>query len=241
MVLINPGAVEGGAAAPPFCIDSTETTNAEYAQFVNIVGDAGVLEGTPSACSALKGAVPSQSWPYAQGQDQAPVQFVNWCQAYAYCKWAGKRMCGAIKGPDSEGGALFYGSKVDPTQSQWFNACSRGGEQAYPYGPTFQPFCGGSIEAGVPGPQPVLYYPKCVGPVSGLYDMSGGVREWTDSCAAQTNNGVSDGAEGPGDQCVAMGGAYSSQNAADLACDSVRNWQRNSTVGDIGIRCCLDL
>jgi formylglycine-generating enzyme required for sulfatase activity len=218
----------------PFCIDTTEATNAQYAQFVAsgfTIARAGPPAGTCDDVPGTALAVPPPS-----GEDDYPVVNVNWCQAYAFCKWAGKRLCGAIAG-----GALPNASFSDPTQSQWLNACTAGrpltrapGEpptSGYPYGPTFEPTtCGG--QAADSTLQSVFYYPSCLGGSPGIHQMSGNAWEWTDSCGDQT----------PADTafCDTMGGGFDSTQA-ELECVGERPWIRNAGAANIGIRCCLDL
>ena len=54
-----------------------------------------------------------------------PVVGVNWCQAYGFCKSAGKRLCGRIGG-----GANAFTDYASAAASQWYNACSKVGTQA---------------------------------------------------------------------------------------------------------------
>ena len=65
-------------------------------------------------------------------KDTFPVISVNWCDAYAYCKWAGKALCGKIGG----GPNLPADANYAPADA-WYNACSEGGTRAYPYGATY--------------------------------------------------------------------------------------------------------
>ena len=108
----------------------------------------------------------------------------------------GKRLCGSIHGGHSD-----WSDYHDESVSQWFDACSSGGMNNYPYGgnPSTgttdgydSPSCvggdrcltgcwygggltlmGGSLEG-------------CASTESGyqgVYDMSGNVDEWEDSCS----------------------------------------------------------
>ena len=217
------------SAASPFCIDVTEVTNAEYLLFTQS-GFTLPAAKTPDGCQALTSTTPSNAWPPGAGFEQYPVTNVNWCQAYAFCAWAGKRLCGQIGG-----GALSPQSSANASLSQWLDACSLGGTRAYPYGNTFdQNVCGG----GGSGSQRELVKqrPGCVGGVPGLYDMSGNVWEWTDTCDPPNANNPAAGVF-----CHANGGAFDSSQPTELACTGERNWTRSSGAGNIGFRCCLDL
>ena len=74
----------------------------------------------------------------------------------------------------------------------------------------------------------------CQGGSVGVYQMSGNVAEWEDSCDNAT-------ATSP---CRVRGGSYKDNNAeAALRCDAIRSVARMPTtkdeVKDVGIRCCL--
>jgi sulfatase modifying factor 1 len=219
-----------GAAAAAFCIDSTEVTNAQYAQFVAsgfTIAQAAVPgppDGGAGPCPATMSTSTTGGTGGMPGHSEYPITEVNWCQAYAYCKWAGKRLCGEIGG-----GALAPANEGVAKYSQWYDACSLGGARLYPYGNTFnQGTCGG--QAAGTSVEPVASSPGCVGSIPGVYDMSGNVWEWTDTCVSYD----------PGGFCQAFGGGFDS-TSSDLACTGERNWTRSSGAADIGIRCCSDL
>jgi formylglycine-generating enzyme required for sulfatase activity len=217
----------------PFCIDTTEATNAQYLQFKES-GFVLAAAQVPDGCQTLGDPSPSQNWPYGPGYEDYPVDFVNWCQAYSFCAWAGKRLCGQIGGK-----AISVQNEEDPTLSQWVNACSQGGKRVYPYGNTFnQTTCGGGGGANNSQREIVTQSSACVGGVAGLLDMSGNLWEWNDACDAPTPTNPAVGV-----QCHALGGAYDS-TPTDLECTSggqPRAWSRNSSAANIGFRCCLDL
>jgi hypothetical protein len=120
----GPTPVQAGS----ICIDSTEVTNDQYAQFLT----AGVsLAGQPAVCSWNTTYVQSVS-PAANTGD-FPVAYVDWCDAYAFCKWAGKRLCGRIGGGSVTPGAGQSNAGVD----QWYYACSQAGARVYPYSNNF--------------------------------------------------------------------------------------------------------
>ncbi len=216
-----------GTAGPPsvliateagvsFCIDSTEVSNAEYATFL-ASGFTPPAASVPAACSGVATYTPASNWP--SQYPRLPVIQVNWCQAYVYCLWAGKRLCGEIGG-----GPLPQPEYGNPSLSQWDHACSAGGALAYPYGNTFDvAACGGNRTTTL---QNVGTPAQCVGGYPGIYNMTGNVWEWTDSCGSTS--------------CYAMGGAFDGSQA-DNACTGTRSWATTSGAGNIGIRCCSDL
>ena len=211
--------------AGSFCIDSTEVTVAQYTAF--LTAKAGSTSGQPALCSWNTTFLPF-GWPPTGAQD-LPVGFANWCQAYMYCEWAGKRLCGAPAG----GSANPY-EWYDPTQSEWFAACSHDndGVHTYPYGNTYSPtLCNGE---GYDAGQTVPSVATCQGGYPGAFDMSGNVFEWEDSCAPAVNGGTLSGAT---DYCHTRGGAFD-QNSTTLRCDDGTLFSRQSQGADIGFRCC---
>jgi formylglycine-generating enzyme required for sulfatase activity len=155
------------------------------------------------------------------------VAFVDWCDAVAYCKWAGKRLCGKIGG-----GPVARADFADATKSQWHNACSAGGAKLWPYGSVYSATACNGQGNGAGAPIAVASMATCEGGVPGVYDMSGNVFEWEDSCANNTM--------GQGDICPTRGGSYQSPAVA-LRCDDGQTFYRDAAgvVGPyVGFRCC---
>jgi formylglycine-generating enzyme required for sulfatase activity len=234
----GPAQVKLTSSAGNYCIDTTEVTNGQYASFVGASSFAPTFPSSTGCASAFTtdgGAAgpftptPLAHWPPPSGEDDFPVTNVSWCQAYAFCQWAGKRLCGRIGGT-----ALATVSYLDPSQAQWLRACSGGqSPDRYPYGTTYDAqTCGGQALNGSTL-QPVTYYSACVGGYPGLRDMSGNVWEWVDSCADPNPDAAHA-------FCSAMGGAFDSQ-ASEMQCSGQRNWVRADGANNIGFRCCLDL
>jgi sulfatase modifying factor 1 len=203
-----------------YCIDKTEVTNKAYAAWL---ATSPPIAGQPPECAWNMTLTPSTDWP-ADGKDDLPVAYVDWCDAHAYCAGIGKRLCGQIGG-----GATVYAEVGDPAKDQWYNACSNAGANLYPYGATYdKAACNGEDTVG--STEAVGSHTKCVGGFDGLLDMSGNVWEWEDACS---------GATGEADQCRRRGGSYSSGPAL-LACDVKGDDPRSAADNYIGIRCCLD-
>lgn len=232
-----PGPALVQVPAPPessigsYCIDATEVTNAQYAAFL---GASPATSGQPAECAWNTSYVPLAGWP-ATGRDEYPVVFVDWCDARAYCAWAGKRLCGKIGG-----GASAFGN-WNATASEWYNTCSAGGTLVYPYGDSYMgAACVGldydgtsGYQSGTDVAQPVGSAAGCHGvsaPFDAIFDLSGNVHEWEDSC---------DGATGAANNCHVRGGSFGMGASSSLECGYnflARDFQSASG----GFRCCSD-
>ncbi len=239
-MVIFPTALPSGG---DYCIDGTEVLLKDYEAFWTANP---VPMNQPSYCSWNMTYTPGGDWPpdlipMDPGCNATwPVHYVDWCDAYAYCAWAGKHLCGNIAG-----GHNPIASENDHLQSEWYNACSAQGVQTYPYSGPYQACrCNGAdfwgcFDAGV---APQTYADEyncqmqqvdtaCQGGASNLFQMSGNVAEWEDSC---------DNFTGMGDNCLARGGSFQSSSTA-LACpaDATELTPRNAQSVGIGFRCCL--
>jgi formylglycine-generating enzyme required for sulfatase activity len=211
--------VSGGGS---YCIDAYEVSRGEYNGFVAANP---VLSGLPASCASNTVYAPAANWPPGTPTDGRPVTNVDWCDAYAYCVYSGKHLCGRIAGGTNDPTAF-----ADASQSEWFNACSAQSVYDYPYGDTFVAgYCQGAPLAGCPvrvRPAPPAPTPSCLGGVTGLYEMSGNAAEWEDSCNAS-------------DGCRIRGGSCGS-DATGLRCDDDTFLPRLTTNrADVGFRCCL--
>lgn len=141
-----------------FWIDKTEVTNAEYTRFMAATGyRAPYFLPKPW----------NSKW--YDNPDQ-PVVGVNWGDAVAYARWAGKRL---------------------PTEAEWEKAARGGDRRAYPWGNAWDVAqnrrCNFSDEQfrlgdtpvndGYDCPAPVGRYPAGASPY-GCLDMAGNVWEW---------------------------------------------------------------
>jgi formylglycine-generating enzyme required for sulfatase activity len=199
--------------AKDFCIDATEVTNAQYFDFLYAT-DVGPQ---PPACSTNDSYVPGGDWPAPPNRADYPVTDVDWCDAWAYCNWAGKRLCGRLGG-----GALLPGQSSDPSASQWFFACSHGGTRSTPNGS--MTMCN-SHSANIGQLLPSGTTQGCEGGYAGIFDMVGNVAEWIDACV-----------EGDGGRtCYLQGGSFAD---AVQSCSTLYSWNRTDSDFDYGIRCC---
>jgi formylglycine-generating enzyme len=173
----------------PFCMDTTEVSQAQYAQFLADPKDKGTLQ--PERCSGNDSFQPVQGSHNTHGgcdgekvyvykpekNGNLPIACIDWCDAATYCAWAGKHLCGGIGG-----GGLDYDKDV--MAGQWGYACSQGGKTAYSYGDTFQKgLCVDGTEK--PGAVGVSDRPACAGsepPFSEIKNLNGNILEFEDAC-----------------------------------------------------------
>lgn len=208
-----------------FCIDKLEVSVGNYQAFLSFCAEKGGCESDcdgpwtiekPVSNDASGGCTPDKFDP--ENQPNRPVVCVHLCDAFAYCKALGKRVCG-----DYFEDVYAVTSANDPDVSEWFNACSGSGELDFPYGENLLPAaCNGSGGASAN----VGTFPGC-GAGNGPLDMSGNVREW---------EAVYDEAS---DSCYVRGGSFKSNNAEnELRCPATFPWDCGEVADDIGFRCC---
>ncbi|WP_394820566.1 formylglycine-generating enzyme family protein [Pendulispora albinea] len=188
--MIRVGNDAGGDAAISFCVDTTEVTITQYRRFLEETkGDAGKQPRECAFNTSYEPLTEDGGEPPSAHAD-SPVVYVDWCDAYMYCTWAGKRLCGRVNG-----GSAYHGAPGDPRESQWTFACSRNGARPYPYGMGFDTSLCNDGNGGDPHLAPVKQFKGCEGGFTGLFDMSGNVAEWEDACK-------------DADQCPTRGGSY---------------------------------
>ena len=210
-----------------YCIDRFEVTRGGYRQFLAAKGND--TSGQRADCTGNASFAPGFTLPDDTSMDQLPINQVDFCDAIAFCDWAGKRLCGAI-----DGGPLdFDAGRGDPNASQWYRACSNGNDHlhAYPYGNTFNDASCNAAHGNAGILLPVGSFPDCEGGVDGgLFDMSGNVAELEDSC-------FTDG----GRFCSLRGGSFSNGFTDPTRClyGGVDSWQAiDQGFGATGFRCC---
>ena len=214
-----------------YCIDKTEVTWQQYTEWSKelMLNPGTVLTDQPSECSWNLDLAPGTSYGCSPPPDSdlpiKPVVCVDWCDARLYCQSMGKRLCGSI-----EGGKLALQDKGNPALSQWTNACSSGGRYDYPYGNEYK--AGACYVGGQGQPEAVETYLECASTEAdyeGVYDLSGNVSEWEDSC---------DSDKGMGANCLARGGSFDDKDKEDVSCTAGQMALRQSTINTIGFRCC---
>jgi formylglycine-generating enzyme required for sulfatase activity len=213
-----------------YCIDSTEVTQGQYQAWLDTNPPA---SGQIPVCSWNTSFIPTYGWPPTTTANY-PVAFVDWCDAYAYCAGVGKRLCGKI------GGGAYPPEGAGDLPSQWSAACTSGGTYEYPYGNFYQAsYCNGSVAGKLLAAVAVGTMTSCQSSVpgyQGVYDLSGNVSEWEDSCDSGTVGGPKN------DFCAVRGGNFVYDITEDasllLRCGS-GEWRDRSSAGDsIGFRCC---
>jgi hypothetical protein len=235
--------IPAGAPGAPgtYCIDQTEVTNKQYADFL---ATSPSTASQPSVCAwntdftpasmANADNCPNVSLVYDPvAHPNFPVACIDWCDARAYCESVGKHLCRSFAGAD-----LPAGKTTDVNSDEWYAACSAGGADKFAYGNTYQAaYCnmdlfGSSSSIGV-GTAPACHGPSL--PYSYVYDMNGNVAEWQAACT---------GAAGAADTCAARGGSWLSSNSPDPTragdCVAAPTSARSRRSSQIGFRCCYD-
>jgi formylglycine-generating enzyme len=212
--------VQVPSSGGPYCIDKTEVTQEAYNSFLG-VADPADQQG-PCVGNDLEPTCDFNPI----GTPTVPVTCVDWCDAVAFCKLVGKRLCGKIGG-----GSVAPANAADEAESQWYNACSQGGAKVFPYGNVYQGATCHGLDTGDFDPEPVGSYPACNGGYAGIFDLSGNVREWEDSCSAGS--------------CLQRGGGLletdNAGNKHNLRCDSDGAEPLTQASDKVGFRCCADL
>jgi formylglycine-generating enzyme required for sulfatase activity len=143
---------------------------------------------------------------------------VDWCDAQAFCAWAGKELCG-----DSTT------ALDDAAESDWYAVCSANGKNSYPYGSSYKGDACNGADATTSAPAAPGTFAGCVADAPGgaVLDLSGNVSEWTGACSQNTEDGA----------CQVRGGSYGS-TAQQLACAQAEVIPRKQTAPTRGFRCC---
>lgn len=216
-------------------IDATEVTMATYTAWLATTP---TTAGQPEACELNTSFAPNTDCMMAtEAPDctncEQPVVCIDWCDAYAYCQAKGQHLCGKIGG-----GMNPYDRYDDAGSSEWMNACSAGGQ--FEYGSGAAPVASAE-ECAHSGSQLDASYAvksraNCHSPSPGyqsVFDMSGNVAEWEDSCEKSAQAGDAN------DACRTRGGSIKDERD-DTQCAAVpaSALVRGTVSPTVGFRCC---
>jgi formylglycine-generating enzyme required for sulfatase activity len=185
----------------PFFIDINEVTNAEYKIFVDATG-----AKVPS--NWTDGVIPP-------GKEMYPVAFVNFSEAQAYARWAGKRL---------------------PTEIEWEKAARGTDGRWYPWGNDWKDegFCKNALQPPA-GKISVGTYPAGVSPFQ-LNDMAGNVWEWTTTYIAPYPGNDNDSEFNRARGYVIRGGSF--MNSTHELASFIRNSAEGQHAFEaVGFRC----
>ncbi len=249
---------------PHFCIDPTETSIAEYAEFLDFhIGIDVLASSFPQACqwkpatkdaATPKGGGNPYLWLNYPETSIKPVQGTDWCDAAIYCQWAGKRLCAGEldqKTIDSSGGAT---NDFTWTQSgEWYRGCRGKKNATYGYGdtydldalgvqhPTSSPVCNTESNLGDPGTMNAFRTTDVDKPpgCASHWDHGDVIDLIGNVLEWEDNCDAGSGATPDLDTCYPRGGALNQQEFA--TCEFVDHntvHHRNLKTEYIGFRCC---
>ncbi len=230
-----------------FCMDKTEVTVAAYRKCATEERDGAKCATAPTTVQ-WSGADVKLWSQFCNGdkteKDAHPVNCVDWSQADAYCKWAGKSL---------------------PTEAQWEYAARGPGGKKYPWGddkpgPKLLNACGTECRAmgarlgkswavmyegddGAEATAPVGKYPDGASPF-GVLDMAGNVWEWVADWYGPYMGSQAPVVDPKGpdkpvekDRRVARGGGWSDNDASWVRAASRSGGDVTDRHGDVGFRC----
>ncbi|MCL2825175.1 MAG: formylglycine-generating enzyme family protein [Polyangiaceae bacterium] len=229
----------------PYCIDARQTTYGEYKQFVEAKGND--FSGQPPECDWNDdyGPKPWRRHPaaydiieqcgptLADANPNHAVRCLDFCDAWAYCSWAGKRLCG-VRG-EANGKVSKYewdapNELAKSVRSEWFNVCSQAGTSQFAYGNEEQTGICAGVKTGAETDVLAIEENACHGsrpPYDQVFDMTGVVGEWINICYDD------------GGGCGAHAIQLRSDFVFDMSCAA--NFHNSVlTKTWYGVRCCAD-
>ncbi|MFQ5900143.1 MAG: formylglycine-generating enzyme family protein [Thermodesulfobacteriota bacterium] len=144
-----------------FYIDHYEVTNSQYKRFIDSTGheapDLSRISDEDFNRYAKRFAWRNGS--YLPDRKYHPVQYVNFNDAVAYCKWAKKRL---------------------PEEEEWEKAARGSDGRNWPWGDTLVNEIVNTGSSGIRDTTEVDFFPSGMSPY-GVYGMAGNVWEWVDT------------------------------------------------------------
>jgi serine/threonine-protein kinase len=201
-----------------FYIDKYEVTNARYKEFVDATG-----HPVPFVKTFWAEPFNWRNRTYPPGKGDYPVVLVNWHDADAYAKWAGKRL---------------------PMEAEWEKAARGTDARVWPWGKEWDVSKCNIKESFLGSTQPVYLFAEGKSPY-GAYNMAGNITEWTADWYSEDYYGRAPktNPSGPlsGKAKVARGGAWDS-NINLYARTAYRHYfQPDTRSASIGFRCVKDV
>jgi formylglycine-generating enzyme required for sulfatase activity len=139
---------------PSYYMDAREVTNASYLAFMQATG-----HRAPAPVEECGDTSDWQGGKLLAGHGRLPVAFVDWSDATAYARWAGKRL---------------------PGEAEWEKAARGSDARNFPWGRDWDP---ARCNFMTDGPTEVGSFARGASP-HGCLDMAGNVWEWTASLYA---------------------------------------------------------
>jgi len=140
-----------------------------------------------------------------------PWSKATYKQAAQACKAAGKRLCSA---------------------SEWQLACAGTAAKVFPYGNAYAKTTCNGLDRGLGAAAAAGALTSCVGGYTGLYDMSGNLREWTSQKVGTT------GGSSPKSIYVVRGGAYHTPGPGLTCAFTLAQAVEDVVLPTVGFRCC---
>lgn len=189
-----------------FCIDPHEVSEGDYEAFITANMGKALDPGAPCTPILVTSRAPSDP--------NLPATLVSFCEARAYCTWAGKRLCGHVIGRPLDGGVESSARE----ENAWLKACAGDGTPLVLSG-----VCRKGLSSDA-GPAPVGT--TCEGSFPGVFDLQGNVWEWVDAPSFN---------EAGAPSSLFLGGMWAGPTADKC---SVSGAFITSLLPDVGFRCC---
>lgn len=204
-----------------FSIDRTKVTNAQFAEFLNVVGPLGPKGEVYFDVDDSDARVHRHNgkWRADRGFENNPVVEASWYGALSYCQWRGKKL---------------------PTEAQWEKAARGSDGRKYPWGNEPPDSARAHFNGGWNDFRPVGSFAKGASPF-GLLDAAGNGWEWVSSAYRPYPYNSNDGREDvTRDQVrVTRGGGQDSRRDELTTTHRGRHVSRNPRGGhhNISFRC----